>query len=381
MKLLIAADIFPPESGGPATYAVTLANELVKQMIGVTIVSLNPDGERISRNTYHVTHRNKILRYAQYFFLLFKHAKHSDIVYAMGTVNAGLPAWLAARLRGKKFVVKVVGDYAWEQGQVRFGVTDSIDEFQKQFSKYPFFVQLLKKIESFVVRHTNQVIVPSKYLANIVKGWGTKEEKVKVIYNAVEFKEVVPATKPASEKWIISVARLVPWKGMATLIEIMPAISKEFPKARLKIIGDGPEMLKLVSLIAVLNLGDIVELLGQLPHEKTLSYIKSADIFLLNSAYEGLSHVILEALSYLKPILASDVGGNRESVIPQHTGDRFAFDDKGEIKKMILVYLQGQPYVSYKEKPPIVIQSRLSNMIENTKSALAELINQSTNNQ
>ena len=45
MKILIAADIFPPQSGGPATYVVALANELAKKGDIVKIVSLNPESD------------------------------------------------------------------------------------------------------------------------------------------------------------------------------------------------------------------------------------------------------------------------------------------------------------------------------------------------
>lgn len=192
MKLLIVADIFPPDSGGPATYCVTLANDLVKQGVDVSIVSLNPQSDKsaVSCYVYRVSSKNKLLRYLEYLWLLFKHAKPADVVYAMSPVNAGLPAWLAARLCRKKFVVKVVGDYAWEQGQVRGLITDSIDDFQKQYSKYPLRIQLLKWVESLVVKHADLIITPSLYLKSMVIGWGASESKIEVIDSAVELKEI-----------------------------------------------------------------------------------------------------------------------------------------------------------------------------------------------
>src|SRR3989338_5986709 len=128
MKILIVADIFPPQSGGPATYSVMLANELVKTY-EVTIVSLKPQSDKTSVHCrlFVVPEKSKILKYWHYFWLLFKQAKDADVVYAMGPVNAGLPAMLAAKLRRKRLVTKVVGDYAWEQGVQRFGVKDNID--------------------------------------------------------------------------------------------------------------------------------------------------------------------------------------------------------------------------------------------------------------
>src|SRR3989338_8948035 len=159
MKLLIAADIFPPQSGGPATYAVTLANELMKQGVEVVIVSLNPDSDQsvVSCSMYRVSWQNKLLRYLQYLWLLFKYSGKVDVVYAMGPVNAGFPAWLAAPPPPKKSAAKVEGDYACEQSTQRFGVTDSMAVFQKQ-RHYSAIVQFLKWLESFVVRRADRVI-------------------------------------------------------------------------------------------------------------------------------------------------------------------------------------------------------------------------------
>jgi glycosyltransferase involved in cell wall biosynthesis len=338
MKLLIAADIFPPQAGGPATYVVNLANALVKDGWGVKIVSLNPDGdEHVTRNTHHATSRNKLLRYWQYFQLLRKHAKNVDVIYAMGPVNAGLPALIVAKLQKKKFVTKVVGDYAWEQGIQRFGVEDLIDPFQKK-NNYSPIVRLLKWIESLTVKHANKVIVPSSYLKMIVVGWGAKEDRVEVVYNAIAVPEVAPAEKPAGERWIVSVGRIVPWKGMGTLIAAMPNLVREMPDIRLKIVGDGPTLEELREQVIDSRLENYVDLFGRLPREETLRYIAAADVFVLNSAYEGLPHVLLEAAFLHTPSVASDAGGNPE-VLPKEY--LFPYNDQGRMEECIRAVLAG----------------------------------------
>lgn len=376
-SVLIAADIFPPESGGPATYAVTLAKGLSEQGIKVKIVSLTPGSDPTKAppgTLFAVTAKNKIGRYAQYFRLLFKQARSADVVYAMGPVNAGLPAWLAARLSGKKFVVKVVGDYAWEQGVLRFGVTDGVDEFQKHQEKYRWPVQLLVAIERFVARRADKIIVPSKYLKGMVNGWRVPEDRIDVIYNSIEFGQEVPAAaKPVVEKWIVSVGRLVPWKGMAALIEIMPEILKAIPSAKLKIIGDGPEMACLKSKIEQLNLVAAVELPGNLSREKTLSYIKSADVFVLNSGYEGLSHVLLETAKLGVPILASRAGGNPEIVSDESL---FIFNDAKQIESKVATVLAREAESTSR---PAEIMSTEGNAVSVEEFSAAAMINRTDN--
>ncbi len=361
MKLLIAADIFPPESGGPATYAVTLANELAKLGDEVTIVSLNPDSdksvldERVKLSS--VFSRSKLIRYAHYFWLLYKKAKNVEVIYAMGPVNAGWPAMIVARLRKKKFVVKVVGDYAWEQGQVSGVVKDDIDAFQKK--TYSGKIGALQDKERQAVRMADVVITPSKYLKGIVRGWGASESCVHVIYNEVAFETPEPLAHPG-ERWIVSVGRLVPWKGMETLIEIMPEILKRIPEAKLKIVGSGPEFNALKLKIKNLQLEKWVELGGNLSHNKTLEYIASADVFVLNSSYEGFSHVLIEACHQGVPVMASRIGGNTEI----SAGDSlFEYNNKQEIVDKICRFI-------YQEKHKKIRCRFLTDLIPDTKALL-----------
>lgn len=384
MKLLIVADIFPPQAGGPATYAVTLANELAKQGVEVTVVSLNPQADKNVLDKKVIFHRvnsnNRRLRYFEFIWLLWLQLFKNDVVYAMGPVNAGWPAMWACRLhflRKRKFIVKVVGDYAWEQGVVKRGVKESVDEFQNK--EYPEFVGRLRAAERQTVKAADLVITPSEYLKKMVIGWGANAEKIKVIYNAVEFKDVPPAAKPAGERWIVSVGRLVPWKGMGTLIEIMPEILKSVPVAKLKIVGGGPEMESLKSKVQSPKLESVVELLGYKSHAETLSFIGAADVFVLNSGYEGLSHVILEALSFGKPVIASNVGGNPE-IITKEIGDLFELNDKEKIKSLLLKYLQSH---SLQDKSRPLSVGKLSFLhkfsIENMIAQTLSTINQLTN--
>ena len=355
MKLLIAADIFPPEAGGPATYCVTLANELVKLGDQVTIVSLNPNSDKKVLDNrvrlFPVAFKNKPLRYAHYFWLLWKYATTADVLYAMGPVNAGWPVALVARLQKKRFVVKVVGDYAWEQGQVLGLTKDGIDEFQPKM--YGGKIADLKNKERQVVRAADIVITPCVYLKNMVVGWGAKSEKVKVVYNAVEFTDVAPADKPAGERWVVTAARLTPWKGIQALMEAIGELRPSMPDIKLKVVGSGPELSLLQAFAVEQKLSDAVEFLGAVPRPQALSYIKAADVFVLNSGYEGMSHVILEALNLGTPVLASDAGGN-----PEIVGDSslFAFNTVAEMKNKIAAVL-AQPATSAAQKANSVSQS------------------------
>lgn len=367
MKILIAADIFPPESGGPATYVVQFANEMKKRGHEIQIISLNPfsDESKVDCPLFKVRESSKIGKYFQYISLLFKHAKETEIIYAMGPVNAGLPAFLVSALRNKKLAVKVVGDYAWEQGIQRFGVKELVDEFQTK--KYGTQVEVLRWVQRLVVQKAQVVITPSIYLKNMVVGWGA--ENVSVVTNAVSFQKAESIAKPSNERWIVSVGRLVPWKGFSVLIEVIKELKSEFPQLRLKIIGEGPEKDKLKAQMQ--NESSYMELLGNLSRENTFGAIASSDIFILNSAYEGMSHVLLEALYLKRNILASKSGGNSEVIQHEKNGLLFEYNNKEEIKEKMRMVLKGEWKAEFSEN--ITHTYSIQKMIESTQELLQTL--------
>ncbi len=377
MKLLIAADIFFPELGGPATYAPTLANALTKQGSTVAIVSLNPHSDRsiVSCPVYPVSSKLKLLRYVHYAWLLFKHARTADVVYAMGPVNAGFPALLVARMLRKKFVVKVVGDYAWEQGIQRFGVTELPDEFQQK--TYGGQVEFLRSIESYVTRRADVVITPCEYLKNMVVGWGVPADHIRVINNAVDVHQVAPAKKPTGERWIVSSGRMTKWKGMETLVTLLPRLLAEFPDVRLKLIGVGPEFKNVEKKVKELRLESFVELLGTVPRDTALACVHAADAFILNSGYEGLSHALIEALHFGRPVFASSAGGDSEVVIPGKSGVLFPYDDADEIVRVLQVFLRtGEAQNAGLQTPwreEFFNRFTVSTMVANTKALLESL--------
>ncbi len=309
MKILIATGIYPPQIGGPATYAKLLYDELPKRGIDVEIATF---GDYLSKP--------KIIRHFLYFLELVRKASDVDLIYVLDPVSVGLPALFASQIRGKKFFLRIAGDYAWEQGTQRFGVKDSLDDFVGEYQKYPWQVKLFKKIEKYVADGAEKIIVPSVYLQRIVSAWSVDVSKMRVIYNGFHIEPLRETPSALRQKLrlsgsiIVSVGRLVPWKGMKELIEIMPAILPVVPDAKLIIIGDGPEKNSLEETIRFLNISDKITLTGRLAQEKVFQYVKAADLFVLNTLYEGFSHQIIETMALGTPVITTAVGGNPEII-------------------------------------------------------------------
>jgi len=115
------------------------------------------------------------------------------------------------------------------------------------------------------------------------------------------------------DKFVIgSIGRLDYQKNYEFLIDVFPEILKIKPEAIAIIVGEGPERKKLENLIEKLNLKEKIFLIGEL--KDASKYLKAFDLFILPSRYEGLSITLIEAIFAQIPILASDVGGNKEIV-------------------------------------------------------------------
>lgn len=328
-KILVATGIYPPDVGGPATYSKLLKEELPK---------FSKDKIRaIILNFGEVRKWPKIIRHFIYFIKALNRGRFCEVIYAQDPASVGLPALWAAKILRKPFLLKIVGDYAWEQGVARFGIRDTLDDFSKQKNIYPWFVERLKKIETYVAKEADLVIVPSEYLKRIVVNWGISPDKITVIYNSFEApkdilsKDAIRKKMKISGELIVSAGRLVPWKGFDTLIKLWPEILEKYPNAKLLIIGEGPEKNKLDNLIKKLKLEDSVLLTGRLDQQMLLVYLKVADVFILNTAYEGFSHQLLEVASVGTPIITTKIGGNPEIIKDGINGILVEYDNQLEL--------------------------------------------------
>jgi glycosyltransferase involved in cell wall biosynthesis len=330
MKTVIATPLYPPDSGGPATYAKLLVEHLPAAHSTEPVGGVVGQRDEVALVKFSdVRHLPKGIRHARYFWNVLKVAQNADVILALDPVSVGLPAALAAGILRKPFVVKIVGDFAWEQGTQRFGVIAQLDDFVRQ-ERVPFAVACLRVTQTFVARRAKRIIVPSEYLKGIITAWGIDPKKINVIYNSIQLPEAItePSDKNTSKRSVISVGRLVPWKGMDGVIEAVAHIqqfqgetlkSGSLPAVTLTIVDDGPDKERLMKKGAEL-LGDSITFSGRLSHDEVLQAIQSSEIFVLNSSYEGLSHLLIEALMLGSAIIASDAGGNPEVIQNERTG-------------------------------------------------------------
>ena len=107
---------------------------------------------------------------------------------------------------------------------------------------------------------------------------------------------------------IISIGRLTYYKGHEVLIRA----AADLPQSHIVIVGEGDRKEHLGGLIRELGLGGRVELTGFMPDEKLRALLATSDLFCLPSIErtEAFGLVLLEAMRYAKPVVASDVSGS-----------------------------------------------------------------------
>jgi glycosyltransferase involved in cell wall biosynthesis len=107
---------------------------------------------------------------------------------------------------------------------------------------------------------------------------------------------------------------------MATIIRVMAARQARGLGGTLLIGGDGGERTRLEALAAELGVTPVVRFLGAIPLHQVPEVIAAADVFLLDTAYEGLSHQLLEVMAAGVPIITTPVGGNVELITHEVEG-------------------------------------------------------------
>lgn len=316
MRVLLVTDIFSPAIGGPATFVDRLGRWLAARGHSVTVLCSSEsrtdpgDGDR----PFRVVRVPLANRY-QYELEI-----RSRLLGLMGThrrvlVN-GLDRYVmdASRLLGRRFVLKVVGDVLWEAARNR-GLTNADPEvFQAEASRlYP----AAWRARAAVLRRARAVVVPSEYLASLVRGWGAPDLRLHVIPNATPV-EAAPTPRQTSDRGlrVSFVGRLVNWKGVETLL--LAAASAD--QLSVSIAGDGPAGPLLESLAQQLAIGDRVRFLGRCTPEQIACLLDRTDVLVLPSLYEGMSHTLLEAMSRGVPCVVSSCGGNLEVLSPGVNG-------------------------------------------------------------
>lgn len=342
MRVLFATGIYPPDIGGPATYVSQLAGALRARGGEAEVVTYGAadevsleDGVPVARVRRSIPLPVRYLRFAR---AVSARASSADLVYLQDAMSSGIPGMLAARLRGRPALLKIVGDPSWEIAREKGLVTDDFDAYQNR--KYSMGVESMRRAKNLVARAADRVVVPSEFLARVVVGWGVPRSRIDVVRNAIRDDDLPRVSRKDARRelgvdartTILSVGRLVPWKGFDALIRLAAEMGGELHWI---LAGSGPWEGHLRALAASSGVEERVTFTGALTRREVRLYLTASDLFVLWTGYEGLSHVLLEAMRAGVAVVASDAGGNPEIVEDGVTGRLVPWKNTERLKEVV----------------------------------------------
>jgi glycosyltransferase involved in cell wall biosynthesis len=150
--------------------------------------------------------------------------------------------------------------------------------------------------------------------------------KVVVVHNGLEVTrydapvdpELRAALQVGPGSVVIVVANLIAYKGHTFFLKAWAEVCRAWPDAVALLVGDGPERAALEALARELGVAERVRFLGSRTDVPALLAI--SDLLVHPSTEEGFCNAILEAMAAGRPVVATDVGGNREAVVDGETG-------------------------------------------------------------
>ena len=284
------------------------------------------------KNSYRQRLHYIVCLYSLFIFLIKN--KNSIVISFQGNVYCVL----LCKLLGIKILVRSNSSpTGWEHG------------FFKRF----IYSRIMKKADSFLVNSLSF----KKQIKNV---YGIKATS---IYNPVDSKDIL---KKAKEKkrinffgkknkslHLINIGRLTDQKDQMTLLKAINSI-KDKINIKLIIIGEGENKKKLENYININNLKKNIKILNFIQNPYPL--IKSSDIFILSSKFEGLPNVLLEATILKKYIISTNCPTGPSEIIKDKTyGVLFKIGDFYSLSREILFYSKNKKKINKKIKMKNII--------------------------
>ena len=169
----------------------------------------------------------------------------------------------------------------------------------------------------------------SHFLKDQAVGYGADRTTIRVVPNGVDTdifspgpsnEELRDALELSNKRVLVSVSRLVPKNGIDIVVAALPLLLAQYPETVLVLVGDGSERRTLEARAEKVGVRGAVRFVGSVEHERTVDYLRLADVFVRPSRSEGLGSAFLEAMAAGVPVVATAVGGIPDFIRDGETG-------------------------------------------------------------
>jgi phosphatidylinositol alpha-1,6-mannosyltransferase len=324
MRLLFVTQDFPPEIGGIQTYSWELARRLSPKLSALEVVApSHPDAAAVDREapfpTTRVSGRPDLLPITG-LPAVCRRARGLRPDWAFHaqwqTVGASL---LARRLTGwpRRVVCAAHGR------ELLFNPADAVPGARGAYDT----------LRRWLLRRVDRFVPVSRYTARLLHDEGVPPARTHVVSNGTDPERFHPHDASALREelglsdrpLLLTVGRLVPRKGVDTVLRALPAVAQALPDVAYVVVGTGPDRARLERLTDELGLREHVVFRGRVPHEDLPRYYSTADLFVMPARedppdVEGFGLVFLEANACGTPVIGARTGGIPDAIQDGDTG-------------------------------------------------------------
>ena len=191
--------------------------------------------------------------------------------------------------------------------------------------------------KSIIKKHIDYFLTPSENLTQFVSIHFQKEGKTLANPILIEQNQ----NSKTEENYILFVGRLVPEKGVLTLLKAFQNISKSFPNEQLWIVGDGNQSEELQEFAENNELKNVL-FLGNKSREELQDIYANSKFSVIPSEYlEAYGNVILESLAFGKTVVTSDLVGIKNEIEQNHVGLTYSYQNPKELEEKIIELLSN----------------------------------------
>ncbi len=205
-------------------------------------------------------------------------------------------------------------------------------------------------VDRLLSRWTDRVVGNSNAVSEFYRNAGIAPGKLAVIPSGIGDEEPPPVDPAevrrslgfaADAPMILFAGRLAPQKAVHDLLAAVDILQHVMPALRTVIVGDGPLRESLEALSHDFGLRNAVKFLGH--REDVPRLLAASDLLVLPSLYEGLPNVVLEAMRFRKPVVATAAPGTTEVVHHGETGLLVSMNRPIELARALQQVLEDRP--------------------------------------
>lgn len=334
MNILFVTDNYKPGAGGISEYTHNLATQIsIKCHQVVVIAPKTEEWKEFDERQEIEVARYPDVTIIKYIYVLFMCASRCigrsvDWICLTTILPGGPIAILLSTIFGYNFSVTIHG-------------------LEVVFNENKRSKRLAKPFIGLILRHSDVLITVSNFTKSKIEQEFIIEDSIYIIPPGINYNMFRGSlkTKPASgplegQITLLTVARLVPRKGIDNVIRVLPDLIESYPKLNYRVIGDGDDMSRLKNIARKNEVCDSVHFYGYISDDELYRQYNDSDIFVMpnrqvGNSIEGFGIVFLEANCTGLPVIGGHEGGSKDAIINGETGILVDPNDLSTIEQSI----------------------------------------------